>query len=61
MPALQNLFDQLRAQKGEVNRASDVTPGYAALGQLLKPSDAANGQFLKPRADIVRLTRDEQR
>src|SRR6266567_4401626 len=51
LPALQDRFDQLRAQEGEANETPDVAPGDAvALGQLLERSNAARGELLKPRA-----------
>src|SRR5438445_13382993 len=50
LPALQDRLDQLRAQKGEVDKAPDVAPGDAVtLGQLVERSGAARGQLLKPR------------
>ena len=51
LPPLQDRLDQLRAQEGEANETPDVAPGDAvALGQLLKRSNAARGELLKPRA-----------
>ena len=49
LPALQDRFDQLRAQEGEANETPNVAPGNAVtLGQLLKRSGAAGGKLLKP-------------
>src|SRR4029077_13668833 len=46
--ALQDRFDQLRAQEGEANETANVAPGNAVtLGQLLKRSGAAGGKLLK--------------
>ena len=57
LPALQDRFDQLRAQEGEANETPDVAPGDAvALGQLLKRSNAARGELLKPRAPARALS-----
>ena len=51
LPALQDRFDQLRAQEGEANETANVAPGDAvALGQLLERSGAAADELLKPRA-----------
>ena len=51
LPALQDRFDQLRAQKGETNQPPDVAPGEAVtLGQRLQRQRAAGGQLVKPRA-----------
>src|SRR6516162_707412 len=37
LPALQDRFDQLRAQEGETNKPADVAPGDAVtLGQRLQ-------------------------
>src|SRR5689334_13594558 len=49
LPALQDRFDQLRAQEGETNESANVAPGNAiTLGQLLKRSGTAGGELLKP-------------
>ena len=51
LPTLQDRLDQIRAQKGEANQASDVAPGDAVtLGQVLQRSDTAGGELVKPRA-----------
>src|ERR1700719_2155025 len=51
LPALQDRFDQLRAQEGEANETANVAPGNAVtLGQLLEGSGAAADELLKPRA-----------
>src|SRR5437762_5898360 len=50
LPALQDRLDQLGAQEGDTNESANVAPGNAVtLGQLLKRSDAAGGELLKPR------------
>src|SRR5438132_3984765 len=63
LPALQDRLDQLRAQEGETNESANVAPGNAVtLGQLLKRSDTAGGELLKPcapprdRLDQSRIT-----
>ena len=51
LPALQDRFEQLRAQEGETNKPADVAPGDAVtLGQGLQRRRAAGGQLVKPRA-----------
>ena len=51
LPALQDRFDQLRAQEGKANETANVAPGNAvALGQFLERSGAAADELLKPRA-----------
>jgi hypothetical protein len=51
LPALQDRFDQLRAQKGEANETANVASGYAVtLGQFLERSGVAGGELLKPTA-----------
>ena len=37
LPPLQDRFDELRAQKSEIDQTPDIAPGYAvALGQFLR-------------------------
>jgi len=49
--ALQDRFDQLRAQQGKTNEPADVAPGGSVtLGQRLQRQRAAGGQLLKPPA-----------
>src|SRR5437588_9553659 len=49
LPALQDRFDQLRAQEGEANETANIAPGYAVtLGQFLERSGVAGGELLKP-------------
>src|SRR2546430_2459682 len=44
LPALQDRLDQLGAQKGEVDEASDIaTSDAVALGQFLQRSGASGG------------------
>src|SRR5438270_5802919 len=51
LPALQDRFNQLRAQKGKVDQATDVaTRDAVAIGQVLQRSGAAGRQLLKPGA-----------
>jgi hypothetical protein len=51
LPALQDRLNQIRAQKGEANQASDVAPSDAVtLGRVLQRSDTARGELVKPRA-----------
>src|SRR5277367_4467943 len=51
LPALEDGFDQLWAQEGNINEAPNVAPGDAiAVGQILERSGAASGQLLEPRA-----------
>jgi hypothetical protein len=58
LPALQDRFDQLRAQEGETNETANVAPRNAVtLGQLLERSDAADSELLKPRARAIALIR----
>jgi hypothetical protein len=48
---LQDRFDQLQAQEGKVDKATDVATGNAvAPGEVLQRLGAAGGQLLKPRA-----------
>src|SRR5947199_4821779 len=50
LPALQDRFDQLRAQEGGANETANVASGYAVtLGQCLERSGVAGGELLKPR------------
>jgi len=50
LPALQDRFDQLRAQEGEANETANIAPGYGVtLCQFLERSGAAGGELLKPR------------
>src|SRR5437870_13408555 len=50
LPALQDRFDQLRAQEGEANETANVAPGYAVtLGQFLERSGVPGGELLEPR------------
>src|SRR5262244_4470761 len=50
LAAFQDRVDEKRAQEGEVDEATDVTPRDAVTrGQLLERSDAPGGQLLKPR------------
>src|SRR5215831_3292787 len=50
LAALQDRLDEPRAQEGEVDEATDVTPSDAvALGQLFERSGTPGGQLLKPR------------
>ena len=51
LPALQDRLNQIRAQKGEANQASDVAPSDAVtLGRVLRRSDTARGELVNPRA-----------
>ena len=51
LPAPQDRLDQIRAQKGEANQASDVAPGNAVtLSQVLQRSDS---MFAVPRPGHV--------
>src|SRR6266852_7306327 len=51
LPALQDRLDQLGAQKGEVDEASDIaTSDAVALGQFAQRSGASGGKLLEPRA-----------
>jgi len=51
LPALQDRFDQLRAQEGETNQPADLAPRYTiTLDQRLQRQRAAGGQLVKPRA-----------
>src|SRR6516164_2541052 len=50
LPALQDRFDQLRAQEGETNKPADVAPGDAVtLGQRLQRQRPPGDQLVKPR------------
>ena len=47
--ALQERFDQLRAQEGKTNEAADVAPSDTiTLGQRLQRRRAAGGELVKP-------------
>jgi hypothetical protein len=51
LPALQDRFNQLRAQEGKVDQATDVAARDAvAIGQVVQRSGAAGSQLLKPGA-----------
>src|ERR1700731_2511032 len=51
LPALQDHFDQVGAQKREVDEAPDITTGDAvALGQFPQRSGASGGKLLEPRS-----------